>query len=74
MAEVVATLSSFSKGSSREKQVFHCMVHNLFDEYQFFTKYPDKVIHTLQHARIHNHLCGTPCGFQILLRASDLYR
>lgn len=43
VAEVVATLSSFSKGSNREKQVFHCMVHNLFDEYQFFTKYPDKV-------------------------------
>ncbi len=23
--------------------VFRCMIHNLFDEYQFFHNYPDKV-------------------------------
>ncbi|RKP10666.1 CCR4-Not complex component, Not1-domain-containing protein [Thamnocephalis sphaerospora] len=26
----------------RQQQVFACMVHNLFDEYRFFPKYPDK--------------------------------
>ena len=26
----------------REREVFSCMVHNLFDEYRFFPKYPDK--------------------------------
>ncbi|KAK4517846.1 aminopeptidase [Mucor velutinosus] len=26
----------------REQDVFACMVHNLFDEYSFFPKYPDK--------------------------------
>ena len=27
---------------ARERDVFGCMVHNLFDEYRFFSKYPDK--------------------------------
>lgn len=26
----------------RENQIFSCMVHNLFDEYQFFPKYPQR--------------------------------
>ena len=26
----------------RERQVSACMIHNLFDEYRFFAKYPDK--------------------------------
>lgn len=26
----------------RDRQVFACMIHNLFDEYSFFPKYPDK--------------------------------
>lgn len=30
----------------REQEVFACMVHNLFDEYRFFPKYPDKELHT----------------------------
>ena len=41
---VVDMLASFrDSGNDKEQQVFSCMVHNLFDEYQFFTKYPDKV-------------------------------
>jgi len=28
--------------SARERDVFACMVHNLFDEYRFFPKYPEK--------------------------------
>ena len=26
----------------RERDIFSCMVHNLFDEYKFFPKYPEK--------------------------------
>ena len=27
---------------SREKEIFACMIHNLFDEYRFFDKYPTR--------------------------------
>lgn len=30
----------------REKEVFQCMLKNLFEEYRFFTQYPDKELHT----------------------------
>lgn len=49
VTELVATLARFCNGSPRERRVFQCMVHNLFDEYQFFTKYPDKVRSTHLH-------------------------
>ena len=31
-----------SSESQREQEIFACMIHNLFDEYQFFHKYPEK--------------------------------
>ncbi|CAD7696161.1 unnamed protein product [Ostreobium quekettii] len=31
-----------SSSQQREREVFACMVHNLFDEYRFFPKYPPK--------------------------------
>lgn len=34
----------------REQEVFACMVHNLFDEYRFFPKYPDKELATTGEA------------------------
>lgn len=41
--EVVTLLKSFkSSKNSRDLDVFACMIHNLFDEYRFFPKYPDK--------------------------------
>jgi len=41
--EVVQMLQKFkSSAKVREQQIFACMVHNLFDEYRFFPKYPDK--------------------------------
>ena len=41
--EVVEMLKKFkSSGSSRENDIFACMIHNLFDEYRFFSKYPEK--------------------------------
>lgn len=32
--------------NAREQDVFACMIHNLFDEYSFFPKYPDKELST----------------------------
>lgn len=40
---VVQTLSGFKNSASkREQEIFACMIHNLFDEYRFFPKYPEK--------------------------------
>jgi CCR4-NOT transcription complex subunit 1 len=42
--QVVQMLKQFkSSPSAREREVFACMIHNLFDEYRFFPRYPDKV-------------------------------
>ncbi len=42
--DVVAMLKEFRASSvSRDQEVFACMIHNLFDEYRFFPRYPDKV-------------------------------
>ncbi|KAL6040721.1 CCR4-NOT core subunit cdc39, partial [Balamuthia mandrillaris] len=41
--EVVQLLKNFkSSANKREQRIFQCMIHNLFDEYRFFQKYPDK--------------------------------
>lgn len=40
--EVIEMLKRFKNSSnSMEKSIFICMIHNLFDEYRFFHKYPD---------------------------------
>jgi hypothetical protein len=41
--DVIALLRQF-KGSTEKKdqEIFRCMVHNLFDEYRFYHKYPEK--------------------------------
>ncbi|KAI3647748.1 hypothetical protein MP228_007969 [Amoeboaphelidium protococcarum] len=40
---VIDLLSGFKSSTvEKEKQIFDCMIHNLFDEYRFFPKYPDK--------------------------------
>jgi hypothetical protein len=42
--DVVTMLQTFrSSPVPREQEVFACMLHNLFDEYKFFSRYPDKV-------------------------------
>ena len=41
---MIETLRAFkSSANLRERMVFRCMIHNLFDEYKFFNNYPDKV-------------------------------
>lgn len=40
--DVVAMLKRFqSSREERERQIFYCMIHNLFDEYRFFPRYPE---------------------------------
>lgn len=44
--EVVHKMKQFkSSQSSRDQEVFACMIHNLFDEYRFYVQYPDKELH-----------------------------
>lgn len=46
--------------SLREQKTFSCMVHNLFDEYRFFPKYPEKEL------RITGHLFGQLIQHQLV--------
>lgn len=42
-AQVIEMLKKFKNSDSEtEKAIFVCMIHNLFDEYRFFHKYPEK--------------------------------
>ncbi|CAG8770516.1 16714_t:CDS:1, partial [Acaulospora colombiana] len=41
--DMIKLLQRFKTSKDRrENDIFSCMVHNLFDEYQFFSKYPQK--------------------------------
>lgn len=41
--DVIEMLQRFKNSESqRERDIFACMIHNLFDEYRFFSRYPDK--------------------------------
>ena len=41
--QVIELLQRYKNSKNEHEQnVFSCMVHNLFDEYRFFPKYPDK--------------------------------
>ncbi len=43
IGDVVEMLKRFkTSGKSKENEIFACMVHNLFNEYRFFNKYPEK--------------------------------
>jgi len=40
---VIQMLKGFKTSSNqREQEVFACMIHNLFDEYRFFPRYPER--------------------------------
>eukprot|EP01116_Phalansterium_solitarium_P014539 TRINITY_DN3224_c0_g1_i5.p1 TRINITY_DN3224_c0_g1~~TRINITY_DN3224_c0_g1_i5.p1 ORF type:complete len:1462 (-),score=389.12 TRINITY_DN3224_c0_g1_i5:3053-7438(-) len=44
--DVIGMLKRFKSSKEQfEQDVFACMIHNLFDEYRFFPKYPDKELH-----------------------------
>ena len=43
ITDVIQMLKQFKSSTVvREQEVFRCMIHNLFDEYRFFHKYPEK--------------------------------
>lgn len=43
IGEIVEMLKRFkTSNDSRENDIFQCMIRNLFDEYRFFSKYPEK--------------------------------
>lgn len=45
--QVVTLLHEYKNGmEARQQDVYACMVHNLFDEFRFFFKYPDKELLT----------------------------
>uniref|UniRef100_A0A8B9HTM2 CCR4-NOT transcription complex subunit 1 n=1 Tax=Astyanax mexicanus TaxID=7994 RepID=A0A8B9HTM2_ASTMX len=44
--EVLEMLQRFKDSNiKREREVFNCMLRNLFEEYRFFPQYPDKELH-----------------------------
>merc|ERR1719337_226335 len=60
-------LKGFQQSTAeRVQQVYACMVHNLFDEYRYFPKYPDKPLRTtallfgalVQHALVSHITLG----------------
>lgn len=43
IVDAIALFKKFkSSEKMREQEIFRCMIHNLFDEYRFFHKYPDR--------------------------------
>eukprot|EP00158_Paraphelidium_tribonemae_P009756 Partr_v1_DN28952_c0_g1_i2_m25897 putative ccr4-Not transcription complex len=43
VANVIDLLGKFRvSNDKKEKEIFSCMIHNLFDEFRFFQKYPDR--------------------------------
>ena len=40
MVDILVRFKSSTR--PRDQQVYKCMIHNLFDEYKFFSRYPDK--------------------------------
>eukprot|EP00934_Nitzschia_sp_Nitz4_P003719 Nitzschia sp. Nitz4//scaffold308_size21609//5174//12956//NITZ4_008602-RA/size21609-processed-gene-0.37-mRNA-1//-1//CDS//3329547152//3709//frame0 len=43
IGEVVEMLKRFkSSSNTKENDIFACVIHNLFDEYRFFARYPEK--------------------------------
>ncbi len=45
--EVLGLLKKFQESSQkRERDVFNCMIKNLFEEYKYFPQYPEKELHT----------------------------
>jgi CCR4-NOT transcription complex subunit 1 len=43
IADIIVMLKKFkTSDKQREQEIFRCMIHNLFDEYRFFHKYPER--------------------------------
>ena len=55
---------------ARERDIFGCMVHNLFDEYRFFPKYPEKELRitAVLFGRLINHQLVVSMTLGVALR------
>ncbi|KAI9268000.1 CCR4-Not complex component, Not1-domain-containing protein [Phascolomyces articulosus] len=71
MDQMIDLLMRFSSSSVKhENDVYKCIIHNILDEYHFFTKYPDKelsITANLFGAMIQNRLMP-PTALSIALR------
>ena len=56
--------------NTRERDIFGCMVHNLFDEYRFFPKYPEKELRitAVLFGRLINHQLVVSMTLGVALR------
>ncbi|KAI9026639.1 CCR4-Not complex component, Not1-domain-containing protein [Phycomyces nitens] len=64
LEDFIERLKSYSTSKDpREQDLYACMIHNLFDEYSFFPKYPDKelaITSVLFGSLIQHHLILYP--------------
>ncbi|CAM0140611.1 CCR4-NOT core subunit cdc39, variant 2 [Umbelopsis sp. WA50703] len=68
--QMIDLLKKFKNSSeAREQDIFACMIHNLFDEFHFFSKYPDKelaITSVLFGSLIQHHLVSyVPLGIAL---------
>lgn len=68
--DLIQILREFrSARAPREQRIYACMIHNLFDEYRFFPKYPDKellITGMLFGALVqHRLISALPLGFAL---------
>ncbi|CAA7410810.1 unnamed protein product [Spirodela intermedia] len=75
---MVQTLARFKESSERREQlVFECMIGNLFEEYKFFTKYPDRqlsiaaVLFGMHRQPSYNTGFGAAMNIETLVQAAE---
>ena len=69
--DVISLLLRFKAGmEAREQDVYACMVHNLFDEFRFFFKYPEQELQTtaLLFGKLVSHKLVSAVSLGIALR------
>ncbi|KAM0926260.1 hypothetical protein ACQ4PT_003393 [Festuca glaucescens] len=69
---MIQMLSRFKESlDKREQAIFNCMISNLFEEYKFFTKYPDKQLKlaAVLFGSLIKHQLVAHLGLGIALRA-----
>ena len=69
--QTVEMLTRFrASQNARERDIFGCMVHNLFDEYRFFPKYPEKELRitAVLFGRLINHQLVASITLGVALR------
>ena len=71
MEQTVEMLTRFrASQNAGERDIFGCMVHNLFDEYRFFPKYPEKELRitAVLFGRLINHQLVASITLGVALR------